>query len=124
MINLTENMIEKDEEEYGDDDGELIDDDDDEDDDDESVTLRTKPTDDNVDVDNDDDDAFLISQVFKDPTEKIVEFTRINVWHIGETNTIEYELPYGYEEAGNDWIGLFKVSYFRHLLCLNPNMIL
>lgn len=49
-------------------------------------------------------------QVFEDPTEKIVDFSPINIWQIGEENTIEYTLPFGYEEAENDWIGVYKVK--------------
>ncbi len=48
-------------------------------------------------------------QVFEDPSEKIVDFSPINIWQIGEDNTIEYTLPFGYEEAENDWIGVYKV---------------
>lgn len=48
-------------------------------------------------------------QVFEDPTEKIVDFSPINIWQIGEENIIEYTLPFGYEEAENDWIGVYKV---------------
>lgn len=48
-------------------------------------------------------------QVFEDPTEKIVDFSPINIWQIGEDNVIEYTLPVGYVEAENDWIGVYKV---------------
>lgn len=49
-------------------------------------------------------------QVFEDPSEKIVDFSPINIWYIGEDNVIEYTLPFGYEEAENDWIGVFRVE--------------
>lgn len=51
-------------------------------------------------------------QVFEDPTEKTVDFSPINIWQIGEDNIIEYTLPFGYEEAENDWIGVYKVKKF------------
>ena len=54
--------------------------------------------------------ANLTTQVFDDPTEKMVDFAPIHIWQIGEENTIEYTLPTGYEEAENDWIGVYKVS--------------
>lgn len=57
-----------------------------------------------------DSDNYYI-QVFEDPSEKIVDFSPINIWQIGEENVIEYTLPFGYEEAENDWIGVYKVSF-------------
>ncbi|XP_037032683.1 inositol polyphosphate 5-phosphatase K isoform X2 [Bradysia coprophila] len=50
-------------------------------------------------------------KVFEDPTEKIVDFSPINIWQIGEDNVIEYTLPFGYEEAENDWIGVYKEDF-------------
>lgn len=50
-----------------------------------------------------------VNQVFEDPSEKIVDFSAISLWQIGEENVIEYTLPHGYEEAENDWIGVYKV---------------
>lgn len=60
-------------------------------------------------VDTIDSENYSI-QVFEDPTEKIVDFSPINIWQIGEDNVIEYTLPFGYEEAENDWIGVYKVN--------------
>lgn len=51
----------------------------------------------------------LRNQVFEDPTEKVIEFSTIQIWQIGENNKIEYTVPNGYEEAESDWIGVFKV---------------
>lgn len=65
-----------------------------------------------VDVDTIDSENNLV-QVFEDPTEKIVDFSPVNIWQIGEDNIIEYTLPFGYEEAENDWIGVFKVRKLR-----------
>lgn len=63
----------------------------------------------NVDGDTIDSQYYSI-QVFEDPTEKIVDFSPINIWQIGEENVIEYTLPFGYVEAENDWIGVYKVK--------------
>lgn len=52
-----------------------------------------------------------VNQVFEDPSEKIVDFSPVPLWQIGEENVIEYTLPHGYEEAGNDWIGIYKVGH-------------
>lgn len=52
-------------------------------------------------------------QVFEDPAEKIVTFSPVSGWLIGEPNVVEYELPHGYEEAENDWIGIYRVSALR-----------
>lgn len=48
-------------------------------------------------------------QVYEDPSDKMVEFTPLHVWQIGEENTIEYSLPTGFDEASSDWIGIYKV---------------
>lgn len=67
-----------------------------------------------VEPDDDEEDEIIPDnvtlQVFEDPTEKIVEFSTVALWLIGEDNTIEYTLPFGYEEAENDWIGVFRAS--------------
>lgn len=45
----------------------------------------------------------------------MVEFAPLHIWKIGEENTIEYTLPLGFDEAGCDWVGIFKVNYsFTH----------
>lgn len=48
-------------------------------------------------------------QVFDDPTELMVEFKTINLWIVGDENTVEYILPTGFEELEADWIGIYKV---------------
>lgn len=48
--------------------------------------------------------------MYEDPTEKIVEFTPLHTWQIGEENVIEYTLPVGFDEAACDWIGVYKVT--------------
>lgn len=47
--------------------------------------------------------------MYEDPTEKIVEFTPLHTWQIGEENVVEYTLPFGFDEASSDWIGVYKV---------------
>lgn len=69
-------------------------------------TTRTTDTDSPLDINN-----VTVNQVFEDPSEKIVDFSPVPLWQIGEENVIEYTLPHGYEEAGNDWIGIYKVKY-------------
>lgn len=63
----------------------------------------------NRDYGDDIDSENCFVQVFEDPSEKIVDFTPVTLWQIGEDNVIEYTLPFGYEEAENDWIGVYKV---------------
>lgn len=36
----------------------------------------------------------------------------MHIWEIGEENTIEYTLPLGFDEAGSDWVGIYKVNKF------------
>lgn len=74
-----------------------------------NILTRTRDT---IDLNN------IINQVFEDPTEKIVDFSPIQIWQIGEDNTIEYTLPIGYEEAENDWIGVYKVWLVTHAVIL------
>lgn len=65
----------------------------------------------------------ILFQVYEDPTEKIVEFKPLLTWHIGEENVIEYTLPNGFEEAGSDWVGIYKVKFavlFRRKKSISP----
>lgn len=52
---------------------------------------------------------YIQFQVYEDPTERTVEFTPMHTWQIGEENIVEYTLPNGFDEAGSDWIGIYKV---------------
>lgn len=52
------------------------------------------------------------TQVHDDRDEYVVEFKPIDIWTVGEENTVTYILPPGYEEKESDWIGVFKVKYF------------
>lgn len=49
-------------------------------------------------------------QVFSDPTQKMVTFYDVEKWVIGEDNVIKYMMPFELGDAGNDWVGVFKVS--------------
>lgn len=49
-------------------------------------------------------------QVFSDPTQKMVQFDPVENWVIGDENTIRYMMPFELQDAGNDWVGVFKVS--------------
>lgn len=51
-------------------------------------------------------------QVFEDITETIIEFTPIPILMIGDDNIIEYCIPTGFEEAGSDWVGIYRVWIF------------
>lgn len=51
-------------------------------------------------------------QVFEDLTETVIEFTPIPILMIGDDNIIEYCIPSGFEEAGSDWIGIYRVWTF------------
>lgn len=55
----------------------------------------------------------LFQQVYDDPSEKTVEFMPIQIWQINEENIVEYSLPLGFEEAGSDWIGIYKVNFIN-----------
>lgn len=50
-----------------------------------------------------------------------MEFSPVTIWQIGEENVVEYTLPFGYEEAENDWIGVYKVHI--HIYYLRLKMI-
>ncbi|XP_063700047.1 phosphatidylinositol 4,5-bisphosphate 5-phosphatase A isoform X4 [Culicoides brevitarsis] len=50
-------------------------------------------------------------KVIDDPTELVAEFEPINLWTVGEENTITYILPPGFEEKEADWIGVFKEHF-------------
>lgn len=49
------------------------------------------------------------AQVFSDPTQKMVTIYDVERWVIGEDNIIKYMVPFDLEDAGNDWVGVFKV---------------
>lgn len=40
----------------------------------------------------------------------MVTFHAVENWVIGEDNAIKYVMPFELEDAGNDWVGVFKVS--------------
>ncbi|XP_055317820.1 inositol polyphosphate 5-phosphatase K [Sitodiplosis mosellana] len=49
--------------------------------------------------------------VYEDPTDKMVEFTPLHIWEIGEENNIEYTLPLGFDEMSSDWVGIYKENF-------------
>lgn len=54
----------------------------------------------------------FVIKVFEDPSEKLIEFSYIPLWHIGEENVIEYTIPDGFDEHdGTDWIGIYKSDF-------------
>lgn len=48
-------------------------------------------------------------QVYEDTTERTIMFKPIELWLVGEPNTIEYVIPAGFEEGNADWIGIYRV---------------
>ncbi|GAB0097552.1 inositol polyphosphate 5-phosphatase K [Sergentomyia squamirostris] len=50
-------------------------------------------------------------QIFSDPSEKMVEFSTIDIWTIGREFTIKYTLPEGLDDAGSDWIGVYNADF-------------
>lgn len=40
----------------------------------------------------------------------MVTFLPVENWVIGDDNVIKYVMPFDLEDAGNDWVGVFKVS--------------
>lgn len=59
------------------------------------------------------------AQVFSDPTQKMVKFDPVENWVIGDDNSIKYMMPFELEDAGNDWVGVFKVSLQWYAIYLN-----
>lgn len=49
-----------------------------------------------------------VDQVPDEPAMEI-KFLPFNVYNNSEENVVEYVLPANYEDAGADWIGVFKV---------------
>lgn len=40
----------------------------------------------------------------------MVTFQPVENWVIGEDNLIKYMMPFELEDAGSDWVGVYKVS--------------
>lgn len=53
---------------------------------------------------------FLI-KVFENPIERIIEFTHIPIWHLGDEHIIEFTIPDGFDEENSDWIGIYKSDF-------------
>ncbi|XP_062563541.1 phosphatidylinositol 4,5-bisphosphate 5-phosphatase A-like isoform X2 [Armigeres subalbatus] len=50
-------------------------------------------------------------QVYEDTTERTIMFKPIELWLVGEQNTIEYVIPAGFEESNADWIGIYREDF-------------
>ncbi|EAA00417.4 AGAP011644-PA [Anopheles gambiae str. PEST] len=50
-------------------------------------------------------------KVYEDTTERTVSFKPIELWLVGEPNTIEYVIPNGFEEGNADWIGIYRENF-------------
>uniref|UniRef100_A0AAG5DM21 Inositol polyphosphate-related phosphatase domain-containing protein n=1 Tax=Anopheles atroparvus TaxID=41427 RepID=A0AAG5DM21_ANOAO len=50
-------------------------------------------------------------QVYEDTTERTITFRPIDLWLVGEPNTIEYVIPTGFEASNADWIGIYRENF-------------
>nr|XP_029710102.1 phosphatidylinositol 4,5-bisphosphate 5-phosphatase A-like isoform X4 [Aedes albopictus] len=50
-------------------------------------------------------------KVYEDTTERTIMFKPIELWLVGEPNTIEYVIPAGFEEGNADWIGIYREDF-------------
>ncbi|XP_021710315.1 phosphatidylinositol 4,5-bisphosphate 5-phosphatase A isoform X3 [Aedes aegypti] len=50
-------------------------------------------------------------KVYEDTTERTIMFKPIELWSVGEPNTIEYVIPAGFEESNADWIGIYREDF-------------
>ncbi|KFB38383.1 AGAP011644-PA-like protein [Anopheles sinensis] len=50
-------------------------------------------------------------KVYEDTTERTITFRPIDLWLVGEPNTIEYVIPTGFEESNADWIGIYRENF-------------
>nr|XP_029710119.1 phosphatidylinositol 4,5-bisphosphate 5-phosphatase A-like isoform X3 [Aedes albopictus] len=50
-------------------------------------------------------------QVYEDTTERTIMFKPIELWLVGEPNTIEYVIPAGFDEGNADWIGIYREDF-------------
>ncbi|XP_062563551.1 phosphatidylinositol 4,5-bisphosphate 5-phosphatase A-like isoform X5 [Armigeres subalbatus] len=50
-------------------------------------------------------------KVYEDTTERTIMFKPIELWLVGEQNTIEYVIPAGFEESNADWIGIYREDF-------------
>ncbi|XP_055592832.1 phosphatidylinositol 4,5-bisphosphate 5-phosphatase A isoform X2 [Uranotaenia lowii] len=51
------------------------------------------------------------TQVYEDTTERTIVFKPIELWLVGEPNTIQYTIPAGFEEGPADWIGIYREDF-------------
>ncbi|XP_035785314.1 phosphatidylinositol 4,5-bisphosphate 5-phosphatase A-like isoform X6 [Anopheles albimanus] len=50
-------------------------------------------------------------KIYEDESERTVSFKPVDLWHVGEPNTIEYVIPSGFEEGNADWIGIYRENF-------------
>lgn len=50
-------------------------------------------------------------KVYEDTTERTITFRPIDLWLVGEPNTIEYVIPTGFDESNADWIGIYRENF-------------
>lgn len=50
-------------------------------------------------------------KVYEDTTERTIMFKPIELWLVGEPNTVEYTIPCGFEEGNADWIGIYREDF-------------
>ncbi|XP_055592840.1 phosphatidylinositol 4,5-bisphosphate 5-phosphatase A isoform X4 [Uranotaenia lowii] len=50
-------------------------------------------------------------KVYEDTTERTIVFKPIELWLVGEPNTIQYTIPAGFEEGPADWIGIYREDF-------------
>ncbi|XP_049289905.1 inositol polyphosphate 5-phosphatase K isoform X4 [Anopheles funestus] len=50
-------------------------------------------------------------KVYEDTTERTISFKPIELWLVGEPNTIEYVIPNGFDEGNADWIGIYRENF-------------
>ncbi|ETN67411.1 skeletal muscle/kidney enriched inositol 5-phosphatase [Anopheles darlingi] len=50
-------------------------------------------------------------KVYEDESERTISFKPIELWQVGEPNTIEYVIPSGFDESNADWIGIYRENF-------------
>ncbi|XP_055620416.1 phosphatidylinositol 4,5-bisphosphate 5-phosphatase A isoform X3 [Toxorhynchites rutilus septentrionalis] len=51
------------------------------------------------------------AQVYEDTTERTIVFKPVELWLVGEPNTIEYTIPAEFEGGNADWIGIYREDF-------------
>ncbi|XP_055620415.1 phosphatidylinositol 4,5-bisphosphate 5-phosphatase A isoform X2 [Toxorhynchites rutilus septentrionalis] len=50
-------------------------------------------------------------KVYEDTTERTIVFKPVELWLVGEPNTIEYTIPAEFEGGNADWIGIYREDF-------------